>query len=777
MIRHRALLALSFLACVGGAARGDAAARDAADLLGFLPSHAPAQLTLEARFDSSLQRDELRPWMQHLSARPHHLGSPYDKENAEFIAGLFRSWGYDTRIEEFRVLFPTPKLRKLEMTAPQHFTAALDEPAVPGDATSRPDRDRLPPYNAYSIDGDVTGELVYVNFGVQKDYEELERRGIDVRGKIVLARYGGAWRGIKPKVAAERGAVGCIIYSDPREDGYFQGDPYPKGGWRNADGAQRGSVADMPLHPGDPLTPGVGATPGAPRLDRSEAETLTKIPVLPISAADALPLLRALGGPMAPEAWRGALPLPYHVGPGPAVVHLQLAFDWNQVPAYDVIATLAGADLPDEWVVRGNHHDAWAYGATDPVSGLVALLEEAHGVAALARGGWRPRRTIVYAAWDGEEPGLLGSTEWVETHADELRRKAVLYINSDSNSRGLLGMSGSHTLEAFMNQVARDVVDPEKGIDVQRRARSQIILNGTAEARKEARERADLRLGALGSGSDYTPFLQHLGVASLNLGYGGEDEYGQYHSIYDSFDHYTRFGDPGFDYGVTLAQTAGRAVLRFADADVLPVVFGGLADVVNRYVKDVAKLADDMRDETAERNCRIEEGTYQAFFDPKETFVAPKSEPPVPFLNFAPLQNAAAKLQESATAFDKALHARLAGEEVGRADSAQTEAARTPLPPPDPTALGALDAALQACDRSLTRPAGLPGHPWFQHFIYAPGLYTGYGVKTLPAVREAIEQRRWQEAEGQVDVTARVLENCAACIDAARQQLGGDSGR
>ncbi|HEX8685194.1 MAG TPA: M28 family peptidase, partial [Pyrinomonadaceae bacterium] len=519
-------------------------------LSGFAPESAVRQRALEARFDSLLRKDNLREWMRRMSSRPHHVGSPHDRDNAEFMLGLFRSWGYDAQIETFDVLFPVPKVRVLEMTAPERYAARLAEPALREDATSGQAAEQLPVYNAYSKDGDVTGQLVYVNYGVPRDYDELERRGVDVRGKIVLARYGGSWRGIKPKVAAEHGAVGCLIYSDPRDDGYFQGDVYPKGAWRNEWGAQRGSVADMPTFPGDPLTPGVGAVKGAKRLALKDAPTLTKIPVMPISYGDALPLLRHLGGPVAPASWRGALPVTYHLGPGPTTVHLKLEFSWETRPVHDVIARLKGGERPDEWVVRGNHHDAWVNGADDPLSGMVALLEEARAVGELAKSGWRPKRTIVYCAWDGEEPGLLGSTEWAETHAEELRRHAVLYLNSDSNGRGFLGAAGSHTLEKFVNEVARDVTDPQKKISVWERERAQRILDGSADERREARERADLRIGALGSGSDYTPFLQHLGVSSLNIGFGGEDGGGSYHSVYDSFDHYTRFGDPGFDYGV-----------------------------------------------------------------------------------------------------------------------------------------------------------------------------------------------------------------------------------
>jgi N-acetylated-alpha-linked acidic dipeptidase len=723
--------------------------RAADRLLGFTDERAAAQRAREVRFDAELKPQELREWMRRLSARPHPVGSPFGKEVAEFVAAQFRSWGYDTRIETFHVLFPTPLARTLEMVAPTPYAARLSEPALPEDATSGQGREQLPVYNAYSADGDVTGDLVYVNYGVPRDYDELERRGIDVKGKIVIARYGGSWRGIKPKVAAEHGAIGCLIYSDPRDDGYFQGDAYPHGAWRSDQGAQRGSVADMPLYPGDPLTPGVGATADARRLARSEARTLTRIPVLPISWADALPLLRELRGPVAPEAWRGALPATYHLGPGPARVRLKVAFDWKQVPAYDVIATMRGAERPDQWIIRGNHHDAWVNGANDPVSGLVAMMAEARALAALRQEGWTPRRTVVYAAWDGEEPGLLGSTEWVEAHAAELRDKAAVYINTDSNGRGFLSAGGSHSLEPLVNQAARDVNDPRQGISVLERERARLVVRGTTEERREARERADLRLEALGSGSDYTPFLQHLGIASLNLSFGGEDGWGTYHSIYDSFDYYTRFGDPDFAYGVAMARLAGRIVLRLADADVLPFEFTAVAEAAGRYVDEVAKLADSLREETDEQNRRIHDGSLRAAADPSQPFVVPTPRPPVPFLNFAPLQNAAARLARSARSF------------------AEARGGEAPRPALTPERQAEIDGILMRAERALTRPEGLPRRPWYRHQVYAPGFYTGYGVKTLPGVREALEQSQWSEAAEQVEEAARALERLAGEIDRA----------
>jgi len=695
---------------------------------------AAKQHALEAKFDAALSRENQEAWLKRLAARPHHVGSPYGKENAELIASLFRSWGYDTAIERFDVLFPTPKTRVVELIAPERFRAKLAEPALAEDATSGQAAEILPPFNAYSIDGDVTGELVYVNYGIPKDYEVLERNGIDVRGKIVIARYGGSWRGIKPKVAAEHGAIGCLIYSDPRDDGYFQGDVYPKGAYRSDGSAQRGSVADMPTYPGDPLTPGVGATANAKRLDRRDAATITKIPVLPISYGDALPLLRALGGPVAPTDWRGALPITYHLGAGPARVHMKLEFDWKLVPAYDVIARLRGSDLADQWILRGNHHDGWVHGARDPISGMVALMEEARAVAELTKSGWRPRRTIVYAGWDAEEPGLLGSTEWVETHLAELKEHAAVYINSDSNSRGFLDVGGSHTLERLVTEVARDVEDPQRGVSVLQRLVAFEMTQATQpEKQKEIRERTLMRLDALGSGSDYTPFLQHAGIASLNVGYGGEGEYGVYHSAYDSIDHFLRFGDPKFDYGIAQAKTTGRMTLRLANADFLPFQITTFADTVSRYASEIETLVKSMREETEEKNRQIRERTMELAADPTKPFAMPKMEEPVPFLALSPLQNAVAHLKNAARAFD--------------------------------AAASHDDKVIMRLEQALTREQGLPMRPWYKHHVYAPGFYTGYGVKTLPGVREAIEQRKWKEANEQVVILAEVLEGYARLLE------------
>ena len=726
-------------------------------LYGYSDQAAQVERKWEAKFRAIPDPANIRATMKRLSARPHHLGSPYGKQNAEWILSKFTEWGLEARIEEFEVLFPTPKERVVELVSPTKFRAQLREPAVAEDPTSNQHDEQLPAYNAYSADGDVTAPLVYVNYGVPEDYEQLERLGISVEGAIVIARYGLSWRGIKPKVAAEHGAVGCLIYSDPINDGYVQGDVFPKGGWRPPDGVQRGSLMDMPLYPGDPLTPGVGATKKAKRLALGEAKTLTTIPVLPLSYRDAQPLLAALAGPVAPPNWRGALPMTYHIGPGPAKVRLKVTSNWEMVTVYNVIARIPGAVYPDEWVLRGNHHDAWVNGATDPVSGMAAMMEEARALGELLKQGWKPKRTIVYCAWDGEEQGLLGSTEWAEEHREELLRKAVAYINSDSNRRGFLSVSGSHTLEKFINGVARDITDPEKKISVWKRRQLKLIHEAASpEDRKELRNRTDWRINALGSGSDYTVFIDHLGVASLNIGYSGEGNYaGVYHSIYDDFYWYTHFGDTDFVYGRALAQTVGTAVMRLAGADVLPFDFTNFADTIRKYAEGVKKLLKEKQEEIRERNRQIEEGVFSAVADPKKTFIPPLAEQVPPHLNFAPLENAVDALTRSAGRY------REAGMKVGKKGDLLSAG----------RALEGVNKKLIESERTLTGPEGLPGRPWFKHLIYAPGFYTGYGVKTLPGVREAIELKKWKEAETEMERVAEALEKEARLIEEAAEML------
>ena len=732
-----------------------AAKTETVPLSGYSASTSATERDWETKFRALPSTDKLREDMRHLSARPHNVGSPYDKDNAEWILAHFKQWGLDADIETFYVLFPTPKERALELVAPTSFKAKLQEPPVAEDPTSNQQAEQLPTYNAYSIDGDVTAPLVYVNQGVRADYEQLDRMGVSVKGAIVIVRYGGAWRGIKPKVAAEHGAVGCIIYSDPKDDGYSAGDTFPTGAYRPEQGVQRGAVTDT-NYQGDPLTPGYGATKDAKRLPIKDNPQITKIPVMPISYGDAQPLLSAIGGQAVPRDWRGGLPITYHVGPGPAKVHLKVSSNWDIKPIYDVIARIPGSAFPDQWIIRGNHHDAWVNGAEDPISGQVALLEEARSMAELVKQGWKPRRTIIFCAWDGEEPGLLGSTEWVETHQDELRKKAVMYVNSDTNGRGFLGIEGSHTLEHFVNGVARDVNDPETNLTVWKRAQLYLIAHPGEGERQEARNRSDLRIDALGSGSDYAPFLDFAGIASINLGFYGESGGGIYHSVYDDFYWYTHFADTDFVYGRALAQTAGTALMRMADAELLPFDFNNFADTVHTYVGELKKLLKDQQTEIEETNKEIDEGVFSATADPKKHSVPPPRKDVPPYLNFAPLDNADVTLTASADRFTKALAAARAKSELSL----------------DPQMLAEINGLLIQSERALTSDAGLPGRPWYKHQIYAPGAYTGYGVKTLPAVREAMEQENWKQAEQQVPVVAKVLEDEAALIDSVTALLG-----
>ena len=704
-------------------------------ITGFFEKNVPGQLNLESSFDKNLSKENVGATIKKLSAVPHHLGSPGDKANAEYILSLYKKWGWDAQIETFHVLFPTPKIRVLEMTSPTSYKAILKEPALKEDATSG-QSGQLPTYNAYSADGDVTGELVFVNYGLPADYEVLDKFGIDVKGKIVIAKYGHSWRGTKPKIAQEHGAIGCIIYSDPMDDGYFHGDVYPKGAFKNEYGVQRGSVMDMVIYPGDPLTPGIGATEDAKRLDRLEAPNLLKIPVLPISYHDATPLLEALGGPIAPDNWHGGLPFAYHIGPGKATVHLKVAFNWDIVPCYDVIAKIQGSKFPGEWVIRGNHQDAWVNGANDPISGQAALLEEAKSIGELLKTGWKPDRTLVYCSWDGEEPALIGSTEWVEEHEKELKQKAVVYINSDGNGRGFLGVEGSHALEPLMDEISKEVNDPQTNVSVFKRAQDHRVINASGDdAKKKILDEKELSIGAMGSGSDYSSFIQHAGIASLDIGYGGEDEGGEYHSIYDSYDLYTKFKDPGFQYGVTLAETAGHAVLRMANADVLPFDFTHLYKTIDGYSNELITLLQKTREATEIENQLIRSGGYKVGEDPTKKYVVPAIKSDVPYLDFSPLQNALEQLKKNTDSLKIVFQNKIKTNNVSES----------------------FNESLYHAEQQLLNETGLSRRPWYKHTIYAPGFYTGYGVKTMPGIREAIEQRKWKEAQEQIEVDAKAI--------------------
>jgi len=691
---------------------------------GFTSDAIAAQRALEERFRAVPDAARLREHMRVMAAEPHVAGRPGSKVVADYALAQFKSFGLNAALEEYEAYMPWPTERRLEMVGPTGRTFVIQEPPVPGDPDST-DNDQTPTFNAYSADGDVTGEVVYVNYGVPADYEQLEKIGVSVKGKIVLARYGGSWRGIKPKVAYEHGAIGCLIYSDPKDDGFFQGEVYPDGPYRPEFGVQRGSVMDMPVHTGDPLTPGWGATAGGRKLAPSEAKTILKIPVMPIAWGDALPLFQSMKGPVAPEAWRGALPVTYRLGAGPAKVRLKLAFDWKSRPLYNVVVRIPGATLPDEWVMFGNHHDAWVNGADDPISGAVSLMEVGRGLGELLKSGWRPKRTIVLALWDGEEWGLLGSTEWAEAHRAELNGKGVVYINTDGNGKGWLGAGGSHSLQQFISEVARDVNDPRTGKPVLEVARTKAIEALPEAERAEAAKDPNIRIAPLGSGSDFTPFLQHLTLASLNLGFGGESPGGVYHSVYDSFEWYTKWSDSDFVYGRTLAQVTGTAVLRLSEAAVLPFRFTDMSDTLGRYVADVQKLHAGKKD--------------------------------APAIDFAPLTAAVAALSKASLGFEKA-HAVVP---AASATALQTQE----------EALTIVNQLVFSSERRLGNDAGLPRRDWFRHQIYAPGYYTGYGVKTLPQIREGLEEGQWDEARQGVTKVAAAITSLAEQVDRASAGL------
>ncbi|HEX4159084.1 MAG TPA: transferrin receptor-like dimerization domain-containing protein [Rhizomicrobium sp.] len=717
---------------------------------------------LFARFDASIHPDDQRDWLKLLAAEPNHVGSPHDKANAEWVLAQFKSWGWDAHIESFDVLYPTPVHETLEMVAPHKFAATLQEPPIPGDTSARAREPALPAYLAYQGDGDVRGELVYVNYGMKDDYDTLARLGVSVKGRIVIARYGHGFRGLKPSLAYQHGAIGCIIYSDPQDDGYGEDATYPAGPMRPPHGIQRGSV-EGDQYDGDPLTPGVGSTKGAKRLAISDAPVIVRIPALPISYADAQVLLSSIGGQVAPESWRGALPITYRVGPG-ETVHLMVKSDWSQKPVYDVIATLHGSTLPDQWVVRGNHRDGWVFGASDPLSGQVALLAEAKALGALASQGWRPKRSIVYTSWDGEEPGLIGSTEWAETHAGELKQKAILYINSDTNGRGILAAEGSQDFEGLANAVSKSVIDPEKNVTVGERMRAD-LRRAAAESHSDDKDHAkvvaawaadpvrDLPIGALGSGSDYGTFIMHLGIPALSLEYGGEGKTGGvYHSRYDTFEHHSRFVDPGFVYDALLARTVGRAVLMAADSELPLQRASDFAGEIGQDLKEVKKLADDRREAANKQAAMLRDHVFALTADPTKPFGDPPALKPVPVFDFSPLDSAVARLTKSAKTYDDALARHGSSLSAGN--------------------LAKLQSLMQSIDQTLLADVGLPGRPWFRNLVYAPGTLTGYGTKTLPGVREGIEQERFDDASRYIPLTASVLNAYSDRLDEASTVLG-----
>jgi N-acetylated-alpha-linked acidic dipeptidase len=725
----------------------------------FGQAAAPDDSALRRQLDSHINPDEIRDWMKQLAAEPNHVGSPHDKTNADWILAQFKSWGWDAHIETFKVLYPTPISESLEMLGPKPFTATLQEAPIPGDSSATAKDPALPAYLAYVGDGDVTAPLVYVNYGYVDDYKRLEQFGISVKGKIVIARYGVGWRGLKVKLAQDHGAVGALIYSDPADDGYSLDAPYPQGASRPPQGIQRGSAQDMMIYPGDPLTPGIAATDDAKRLSRDEAPTILKIPALPISYADAAVLMGAMDGPAVPVNWRGHMNITYRVGGGGPPVHLAVKSDWSLKPAYDVIATLKGSTAPDQWVVRGNHHDGWVFGASDPLAGMTAMLAEAKSLGMMVKAGWKPKRSIVYTSWDAEEPMLLGSTEWAEAHAAELQKKAVLYINSDGNGRGILNVGGSEDLEKFAAETIKDLRDPETGemVAARRRARLQ-MAQGDDHARFVGRvaddANKDMPIEPLGSGSDYSPFLQHLGLETIDFGYGGEgSSNGVYHSRYDTFEHHSKFVDPGFVYDAMLAKTVGRAILVAAGSDLPIVQTGDFADASAQYVTELKKLADDQRTAAENQAKLLSANAYNLSADPTKPHANPTPLKAVPRFDFSAIDAALAALKKSAAAYDAAIAAKAAA-----------------LPPRERARLMAMMLPL---DQTLLLDAGLPGRPWYKSLMYAPGRFTGYGAKTMPGIREGIEDERFDDASKFIGLTADALKAYANKLDQATAFLNG----
>jgi N-acetylated-alpha-linked acidic dipeptidase len=723
----RGILSLALMAVfvlTQASVRGqERAAADAASLDGFTREGAASERRWEDEFRAVPQPDSAHERLRYLTREPHVAGTRGDYEMAVYVRDQFRSFGLAADLKEYQVLINYPKQPSIvELVAPRRERLSVQEQPLAEDATSKDVR-VISLFNGYSASGDVTAPLVYVNYGLPDDYEALKKLGIDVRGRLVIARYGNSFRGVKAKVAEEHGAVGLIIYSDPADDGYVQGDVYPKGPWRPESSGQRGSVEYLFEYPGDPLTPGKPSIPGTPRLSMEAVTNLPRIPVQPISYGEARRLLEPLNGPVRPKGFQGGLPFAYHVGgTETARVHLKTSMDYAQRTIWDVVARIDGAQEKDRWVIMGNHRDAWVFGAVDPNSGTTAMLEAARGFGQLLKAGWKPRRSIVLCSWDGEEYGLLGSTEWAEEHAAELKEKAVVYLNMDSAVSGpRFGASAVPSLWKVIRAATRDVTDPKTNKSIyqawQDRARETQPEPALTDASAGTDTPiAEARIGALGSGSDYTPFLQHLGITSLDMGFGGD--YGVYHSAYDSFDWMTKFGDPTFQYHVAAAQIWGTLALRFADADGLPFDYTDYASQVRDFFNETQRTA-------ARRK-------LSDSFDAKA------------------LTDSINNLSEESARFNKRRSELLLELERERtppdAKNARTRASDQ---------LARLNDALIAAERALTDERGLRGRNWYKHQIYAPGYYTGYAAQPLPDLRQSIEDRNTANAR---EASSRITE-------------------
>ena len=695
----------------------------ATSLDGFTIAGAAAEVRREEQFRAVPDPKSAREHLRTLTAEPHVAGTKEDYDTAVYVRDQMRSYGLAAELKEYDVLLPYPKRPSVvEVIASRRERLNVKEAVLPEDPTSSNPK-IIPLFNGYSASGDVTAPLVYVNYGLPPDYEALKKAGVNVKGKIVLARYGNSFRGVKAKVAEENGAVGLIIYSDPADDGYMQGDVYPKGPWRPDSSAQRGSVQYLFEYPGDPLTPGRPSIPGVSRLKMEEATDLTKIPVQPISYGDARRLLEPLRGPLRPNGFQGGLPFAYHVGGTDDVrVHLKTEMDYQVRKIWNVIARIEGEQEKDRWIVMGNHRDAWTFGAVDPNSGTTAMLEAAHGFSQLLKNGWKPRRTIILCSWDGEEYGLIGSTEWAEEYAEELKQKAVAYLNMDAAVSGPnFGASSVPSLWKLIRAATRDVRDPKTGKSVYQQWQDRAHENRPeaemtdAETGSDAKI-AEARIGALGSGSDYTPFLQHLGVPSLDMSFGGD--YGVYHSAYDSFHWMSSFGDPTFAYHVAAAQLWGTVALRLADADGLPFNYSDYGAQIREFFDQSVKTAKSRK-------------LASAFSE-----------------------------REMNDAIDDFLR-----------EAARVEKSRDDLLNSERTSdekLRRINDALIAAERALTDAQGLRGRSWYKHQIYAPGFYTGYAAQPLPDFRQALDDRNGTQAKQSLDRIVAAIRRATEVLRQAR---------
>jgi N-acetylated-alpha-linked acidic dipeptidase len=688
-------------------------------IAGFAPARVNAELEREQKLRAIPDAAHAESNLRHITSEPHLAGTEASHRLAEWLRDQYRSYGFDAEIVSYSVWLPQAREVKLELTAPKTITLATPEQPIAIDKDTY-NENAVMAFNAYAPSADVTAPVIYVNYGTQEDYRALEAMGISVEGKIAIARYGRCYRGIKTKLAEEHKAVGLILYSDPQDDGYFVGDMFPRGPWRPMSGIQRGSVQYTQIYPGDPLTPGAGATPSAKRLAPADAKNLPRIPTMPINAQDASAILGALEGPHVPRGWQGALPFTYHIGPGDAVAHMKLVMDYQQRPIYDVIAKLHGTN-DGEWVVLGNHHDAWVYGAVDPGSGTATMLETARALGELVRSGWKPRRTILMCEWDGEEPGLIGSTEWVEANRAELQAKAFAYINTDVGVAGPnFTASATPSLSGLVRDATRAVQGPNGGGSVynawlEHAKRGQTELSGIARTQGSSEKMGEAPVDTLGAGSDFCPFLDFAGIPSIDTGFVGD--YGVYHSLYDDFYWMKTFGDPTFGYHATLARVLGTVALRLDEADVLPFDYVTYAAAIARATNDMISRANQLG---------IQEATTQAVAD------------------------ASVRLTASAAHVAQALH---------RAGYASFDAATQ----------NRINHDLASVEQMLLAPEGLAGRPWYKHTIYAPGSYAGYAAEVLPGVNEALDRDDAATLQQEVASLAAALTRASARLDEVAQ--------